>query len=84
MLRGGPKITAFHPRSHLERLISIIYRGTYSFKRLSDLTKVTAGERQKICLEKQKGHECHELIKVFLGEMIFNFLLGFQPSLLDL
>lgn len=49
---GGSKITSFHPWSKLERLISIIYRGTYSSKRLSDSTKVTAGERQKIWLEK--------------------------------
>lgn len=44
------------------------------------MTKVTAGERQKIWLEKQKGYKCHELITVFLGEKVFNF----HPSLPDL
>lgn len=65
VLGGGPEGTSFHPGSSLERLISIIYRGIYGSNRLSDLTKVTAGERQKIWLEKQKGYKCHELITVF-------------------
>ena len=48
MLWGGPKMTSSHSHSNLERLISVIHRGTHGSKRLSDLTKVTAGERQKI------------------------------------
>ena len=45
---GRPEMTSSHPHSNLESLISIIHRGAYGSKRLSDLTKVTAGERQKI------------------------------------
>lgn len=48
VLRGGPKMTSSRSHSNLERLISVIHRGTHGSKRLSDLTKVTAGERQKI------------------------------------
>lgn len=65
---GRPQMTSLHRGSSLERLISIIYRGIYGSNRLSDSTKVTAGKRQKIWLEKWKGHKCHELIKVLLGE----------------
>lgn len=54
-------MTSSHAHSNLERLISIIHRGTYGSKRLSDATKVTAGERQKIWLEKQNGWKWHEL-----------------------
>lgn len=43
----GAVITSFHPRSNLAHLISVIHKGTYGSKRLSDLTKVAAGERQK-------------------------------------
>lgn len=50
--RGGPHVTSLHRGSSLERLISIIYRGIYGSNRLSDSTKVTAGKRQKIWLEK--------------------------------
>lgn len=48
----GAVITSFHPRSNLANLISVIHRGTYGSKRLNDLTKVTAGERQKTQLGK--------------------------------
>lgn len=84
MLWGGPEVTSFHRGSSLERPSSIIYRGIYGSNRLSDSTKVTAGERQKIRLEKQKGYKCRELLTIFLGEKVFNFAPGFYPALPDL
>lgn len=48
----GAVITSLHPRSNMANLISIIHRGTSGSKRVSDLAKVIAGERQKTRLEK--------------------------------